>query len=158
MHIATSVLFGFTLAQNSSNTGKCYIANRPKPTTIVVPTPTPKPEPQQPGLIGDCLSTLNDARARENGAPKLVWDNWLASRAQNSAKYCATVEQEHTDVVGAQILFITKTSCSDAIWGWFDRERSYNGGHYMIIKDKKYSKVGCSVIGYGSKCISCNFR
>jgi hypothetical protein len=41
--------------------------------------------------------------------------------------------------------------------GWFDDERSWNGGHYMIIKDPRYRNVGCHVSTTGSRCISCNF-
>jgi hypothetical protein len=40
-----------------------------------------------------------------------------------------------------QILFITKTSCSDAIKGWFFDEKPTNGGHYLIIKDPRYRNV-----------------
>jgi hypothetical protein len=138
------------------------------------PRPIQQPQPQKPpqaqpntpppsynpnsGLVGDCLNTFNTARYQEDRGPPLVWDDFLAQRAGNSASYCANVAQRHTDVVGGQILFITKTSCSAGIKGWFHDEKSYRGGHYLIIKNHKYKKVGCAVIGSGRKCISCNFR
>jgi hypothetical protein len=127
------------------------------------PAPKQPKRPSQPSYpansyISDCLDTFNTARWNEDRGPALSWDPWLAERAENSASYCANVEQEHTDVVGGQILFITKTSCSSGIKGWFHDEKPYRGGHYMIIKNHKYSRVGCATVRSGSRCISCNFR
>ncbi len=137
-----------------------------KPNQSPEQAPKPKPEvyppPQEgndlPALARDCLDTLNRARSSENGAPALKWDSYLADRAQNSAQYCANVAQQHSDVIGGQILFITKTSCSAGIKGWFYDEKPYGGGHYRIIKNERYKRVGCAVIQSGSRCISCNFQ
>ncbi|KAJ3362213.1 hypothetical protein HDU91_003525, partial [Kappamyces sp. JEL0680] len=96
--------------------------------TTVKTTQAPQPtNPPSSGLAGDCLSNFNSARS-SYGAPGLAWSDSLASLAASSANYCATVSQTHTNLPsnGGQILFITMTSCSAAMNGWFYAEAASN--------------------------------
>jgi uncharacterized protein YkwD len=137
--------------------GACYLAQRSIPSVPVI-TPLPQVPSADTNLEQNCLSTFNPVRFQENRGRALQWDSNLANIAILSARHCANVAQVHTNVIGSQILFVTKSSCSDAIKGWFHDEKPVNGGHYQIIKNPNLSKVGCAVVGTGRKCISCNFQ
>jgi hypothetical protein len=148
-----------TLPFMSVSTGACYLSSRPTP----VPLPPIPATPSIPTVFGgdleqDCIATFNPTRFNENRGKALTWDKDLARLAILSADHCATVRQEHTHVHGSQILFITKTSCSASIKGWFHDEKPVNGGHYQIIRNPNLSRVGCAVSNRGRRCISCNFQ
>jgi hypothetical protein len=98
-------------------------------------------------LISECTSIFNNVR----NVP-LAWTDHGYQSTVAAAKYCADVKQEHTNVIGGQILFITKTSCSNGIAGW-----TKSKPHFNIITDSRYATFNCAVATTGRKCIACHF-
>ncbi|KAJ3238605.1 hypothetical protein HDU81_007525 [Chytriomyces hyalinus] len=116
------------------------------------------PPTQNDDLASDCLSQLNYARAQYTGAAPLSWDPSLAAACQPVSDFCGASQQlVHFDVggiVSGQIL-ASGGSCAGAYQAWVTDEYP-SGGHYMIITNTDFSRIGCSTGGAGS-CICCDF-
>ncbi|TPX74198.1 hypothetical protein CcCBS67573_g04521 [Chytriomyces confervae] len=116
------------------------------------------PPTQNEDLASDCLSQLNHARAQYTGAAPLSWDPSLAAACQPVSDFCGVSQQlVHFDVggiVAGQIL-ASGGSCAGAYQAWVTDEYP-SGGHYMIITNTDFSRIGCSTGGAGA-CICCDF-
>ncbi|KAI8834259.1 hypothetical protein BJ741DRAFT_247516 [Chytriomyces cf. hyalinus JEL632] len=128
------------------------------PQANVAPTQNDIPPTQNDDLASDCLSQLNQARAQYTGAAPLSWDPSLAAACQPVSDFCGVSQQlVHFDVggiVAGQIL-ASGGSCAGAYQAWVTDEYP-SGGHYMIITNTDFSRIGCSTGGAGT-CICCDF-
>ncbi|KAI8904687.1 CAP domain-containing protein [Gorgonomyces haynaldii] len=150
------------LAQDITQTGKCYLANRKDLQSENQQQNQQQNQPQQQndnnGGDSSCLGIINGVR-QKIGVSSLSWSNSLANGAYNQAKWIATQNGGRLQHGSAAENIAGTGSCSGAVSMWSGERGNYWGfpigqypisryGHWTQLVWPSATVIGCG--GYGN--------